>query len=484
LILTNISCGFNAGILNSYNLNPILGPSKTAVLHFFGYDIYQVVTDNNKEKITFNWYGNITLTLHLCRNALIDMKHALNADIVIIGAGTLGSSTAYYLSKHTGKRVVVVEKNTIGSGATSWAAALINRVRTKAEQIPMVLETYNAIVDLENELNTSLGYRKVGCLHIAASSQTQEIVEEIIDLAKTFDIEGERLTPEEVLKWFPWMNGAPIHNAFYMPDDVYIDGYMLASAYARAARNYGAKFMQRKKVHQILVERDKITGIQLEEGATIETPIVILAAGAWSNMLSFPLGIALPLAPVRSIYWLTSSNPDLFPAEMPMTFIPDAMVYLRPESGALLFGIRDRESLSFDPNKLPEAYDNYQFINDEDQWNLLLNETAGFQQFFPALYDTPISRCISGLSTYTADGKLVIGPSESITGFYAASGCMGAGVALSGGYGRLLMEIINGEKPFIDPSPFLPSRLGFLNPFSMDFMKRCSATRTGKKDGG
>ena len=406
------------------------------------------------------------------------------ADAIIIGSGTLGTAVSYYLSKAGLGEVIVIERNTIGSGSTSWAASLVNRIRTKTEQIPLVMETCRVIDNLESELNESLGYKRVGCLHLAASDQTHKSLQEIVRLSKVHLVEGEFVSRKDVGRRLPWINPDRVSSAYFMPGDFYLDAYILANAFARAAKFHGTVFMQNTGVSSILAGKGKVTGVKLHDNSVISSPLVINAGGAWANLLSYETGVSLPMAPVRSIYWLTKADSGKFPEDMPITFIPDAMVYTRPEAGSLLFGIRDRESKNFDPRKLPFDYTGYSFISDEAQWNILIEEGKRFKRFFPELYDTPIAHCISGLSTYTVDGRPVIGPCSALEGYYAATGCNGAGLSLAGGYGRLLKEFIFGEDTFVDHKSFLPDRLGLFDPFTEDFGQRCSATRSSKRHGG
>jgi 4-methylaminobutanoate oxidase (formaldehyde-forming) len=405
-------------------------------------------------------------------------------DILIVGAGMFGASVAYYLSKTQDARITVIDRNTIGSGATSYAASLINRIRTKTEQIPLVMETYSAIHDLEQELDISLGNKKVGCLHLASSDEVKSALEAIDRLAKNHNIEGSFITAEDVAEMLPWINKDRVRFSYYMPDDVYADSFVLASSYANMAKKNGVIFQQHQEVSGLLVEKDHVSGIELKDGSRIHAPVVVLAGGSWSNLLSYPIGVSLPMAPVRSIYWITNQNPAKFPLNMPMTFISEANVYTRPEAGGMLFGIRDRESKSFNPQSLPTKYDGISFISDEEQWDILLEEGDAFKLFFPDLHETPIAHCITGLSTYSVDGKFIIGPADSVKGVYIASGCVGAGVAVSGGVGRLIKELIYGEPTFMDYSLFKPERLGYFDPFAEDFGKKCSATRSNKNYGG
>lgn len=404
-------------------------------------------------------------------------------DVIVIGGGTIGAATAYYLSKQQIGKVALFDKGTIGGGAASWAASLLTQVRAKTDTIPLVQETYRALEALEAELGESIGAKRVGSLQIAGSEKTAASIDNLAEIATQFGIANHWVDAQEVKAMVPWINEGKVLNASFMPDDVFLEAFVLANAYAKAARRNGAALFQDTEVTEIVAENGRVTGVRTQQGF-YAAPFVVDAAGAWSNLLSMPQAIPLPMAPVRSIYWITRPNPALFPSNQPMTVIPDAMAYSRPETGGLLFGIRDRESPFVHPRELPETYNGRQFIESEKHWEILLDEGKEFREFFPGFEDVEIAHCITGVSTYTPDSRFVIGPSPRLEGFYAATGCVGAGVAMSAGFGRVVSELIAGQPPFTDISAFAPTRLGDFDPFSDGFMEQCSAARANKKDGG
>jgi len=404
-------------------------------------------------------------------------------DVIVIGSGTIGSATAYYLSKQKNAKIALFDKGEIGGGAASWAASLLTQVRSKTESIPLVKETYQAIIDLEAQLGESLGVRKVGSLQIVGSDKTAATIESLVEIADQYGINNQWVDAAEVKKMLPWINQDRVQKASFMPDDVFLDAYVLANAYVRAARQNGVAVFSNTEITEIVVENGAISGVKTRDNF-YPAANVVDAAGAWSNLLSAAHHIALPMAPVRSIYWITKADPVLFPSEQPMTVIPDAMAYSRPETGGLLFGIRDKESPYVNPKSLPETYNGKQFIEAEKHWEILQEEGGPFREFFPGLDDVGIVHCITGVSTYTPDSRFVLGADLSLPGFYAATGCVGAGVAMSAGFGRAVSELVHGQKPFTDISAFAPRRMGDFDPFDEAFMASCSAARAHKKDGG
>lgn len=103
--------------------------------------------------------------------------------------------------------------------------------------------------------------------------------------------------------------------------------------------------------------------------------------------------------------------------------------------------------------------------------------------FFPALSRAPIAHHVSGPSNYTFDGHPLIGDFTVLAGLFALSGCNGAGIAISGGAGRLLAEMVAGATCFVRPDIFKPDRLPDFDPFAPAFLAQCVAVRSGKTTG-
>lgn len=411
-------------------------------------------------------------------NLIID-----TVDAVVIGAGTIGSATAWHLAKRGLKNVVLIERNTIGSGNTSKAASLMTLVRTKEELIPLIQETYKNIEEIETYTGEKTGKNKVGTLHIASSEEAVLNLEKIVAIANKHNIKNKEISKDEVKKRVPWIETSSIIKTSFMEDDSYVDAYLLANAFAKAAKMQGAKIMQNTEVLELLSENNEIKGVKTTKGI-IMSPIVIDAAGSWSNLLSLQLNIPIPMAPVRSIYWITETIDSLFPKNHPMVVLPDAMAYSRPENGALLFGLREENSPHFHPNEL-NPNPNSDFLGPKnDAWDIIENYGKDFINYFPKFEEIGIKNCITGISTYTPDGYYTVGPFPNFKGFYSATGCAGAGVAGSGGIGRLVAEMALNIPLYADSEVFRIDRLTEFDPLSVSFRQRCADTRSKKKDGG
>jgi sarcosine oxidase subunit beta len=139
--------------------------------------------------------------------------------------------------------------------------------------------------------------------------------------------------------------------------------------------------------------------------------------------------------------------------------------------------------VSVHPSELPERMSGYIFKQDPNGWEFLIEGIPDFGKFIPLVEEIEISNYIRGLSNYTPDGNFVLGGLPALDGFIAATGCAGAGIAMSGGIGRLISELAAGRTSFVDPAPHRIDRFGEINPLDPEFLKRCADARSGKITG-
>ena len=403
------------------------------------------------------------------------------ADLLIVGGGLFGCSTAYhYCKRNPGKRVIVLERRTLFNASSSRAAALITRLRTKRPFIPLSLETYRSIEEMESLLGEYLGATWPGVLHVAASAEHAKGLDELAATASDFNLPSQWVSADEANKMSPWLDTASTEKILFTPGEGWCDPYLLGTLYARSAKQLGAEFLQDTEVTALLHEGDTVTGVHTTAG-TIHAGCVVLATGAWAPVLARPLNINIPMAAVRSQYWITDRSP-LFPEQSPIVLLPDAQSYARPNHGALLFGIRERNSLVEAPDRIPANVEDYQFSPDRGMADLaeVIDKLA---RFFPAVYDIPLKHYIAGFSCYTPDNYLSMGMPRGVKNLLLATGCVGAGVSVSGGVGLAFAEMAAGHPNPFDFSAFDLYRFGEIDPFSPAWLQRCADARSRKTSG-
>jgi len=410
------------------------------------------------------------------------MNRDKTADFVIIGGGIIGNAIACYLSNKIRNSTTVIDQNHLCTGSTSFSASLVTKLRSQVNLIPLIEETHKSIERFKEKLPDPVGEKRIGCIHVSVSDSTDIQLSNLYRIADLFKINAEFLQPNQVKKIVPWINEKPLRKALFAPDEFYIDGYLLGMAYAREAKLNGTRYLLNSEVDEIVTESGRITGVKIR-GNTIFSPVVIVAAGIWSNMLLEKLNISLPVAPVRSLYFMSGINIEKFPANHPICIMPDANAYTRPDNGSLLFGIRDNHSPFYNPHDISKQLHLQNFITPEEKWDILINETIVLQKLIENSGELEIAHTVAAPCAYTHDSNPVIGGIESIKGLYVATGCNGGGIAASGGFGRALAELVLDESPFTDIGPFYPHRLALESPLSEKFMNSCSLARSNKKSG-
>ena len=401
-----------------------------------------------------------------------------SAAVAIVGGGVLGCSIAWHLARAGQANVVVLERNDIGSGATARSAGLVARGRLHRETLQLVRRTREAIAELEAQLGEPVGFRRVGSVRVAASEERAAELATMDALLREHGVEVQNIDARRAGELVPWLDASRGRRISHVEDDGYVDAYQLASAYARAARERGVRIRTRTSVGRIVHEGGRVVGVETDRGR-IDADVVIDAAGAWAIGVAGAIGIPMGTAPVRSHYFITAPQPGAR-RDHPIVYLPDARAYARPEVGGLLLGVQEPQSRTYDARTLPDDIADFPLSSEGDDWSVLLEHAETLKTYIPRLEEMPLAHHITGLSTYTPDGKFILGRAGAMEGFFVAGGCCGTGVSASGGIGESIAELVLGRPPRVDLAPFRPDRFGAIDPYGEEFRERCAAARAGK----
>jgi len=403
--------------------------------------------------------------------------NAQRTAVVIIGGGVIGCSIAWHLTRRGQRDVIVVERNDLGSGATSRSAGLVARGRLHPPAMTMVRQTREAFDALE-ALGHDAGFQRVGSLRVAASEpRAQELASMDAMLAQA-GIAVRNPDAAEAREMARLLDTTTALRRSYVEDDGYVDAYRLTTAYAAAARAAGVRILPRTEVQAVLHTAGRVTGVNTSAGE-IHADTVINAGGAWGIGLALAAGYPMGAAPTRSHYYITAPLPDV-PRAFPLIYLPDARAYARPEVGGVLLGVQEPRSRTYDASTLPADIGTYPLSDAGNEWAELAEHADTLRPFFPALDRWPLAHHITGLSTYTPDGRFLLGRAGPLAGYLVAGGCCGTGVSCSGGIGDALAALALDQAPVADLTDFDAMRFGEIDPCTPAFRERCAAARAGK----
>lgn len=403
------------------------------------------------------------------------------AEVVIVGGGIIGCSIAYHLCRLGIADVLVLERNELSGQATARAAGLVLHASSDRNTVRMVSRTRAAMAELEENFGEDPGFRQVGSLSALVSEERLRDTLAVEALLAQEGLPVEPLDTREAQKVCPWLDLTDAVRITRLGADGYVDGARLGMSYAHASRQLGARIRRGVAVDGFIRDGSRVAGVATRDGA-VRSGKVVCAAGAWSIKLLHGLGWGMPAAPVRSHYWITVPDGTGAP-ERPNVLLPDLRTYFRPEVGGMVLGFQEPRSQIYDPYGLPETMEAAMHYDEAADVDLLVEHAALLRPLIPSLDTWRFSHHIVGLSMYTPDGKLLLGPVPAVEDLIVAGGCCGSGIAMSGGIGFALAELIAGRSPTIDLAIFDPTRFGDVNPAATSFRERCAAARAGKSHG-
>jgi len=366
-----------------------------------------------------------------------------SANIVIIGGGAVGCGVAYSLAKTGVEDVVLLEKEpTLAAATSGQAAGLVGQVRNSVERTKLAMWSVQTFSELQADDIANPGWRQVGSLRVALNDERVREFEGMKTVADEAGLETEFIDPAAAQGHWPLMDFSAAKAVLWCSSDGYLQPSDLTMAYVAHARRMGTQFLTSTPARSIRVEGGRVTGVEIGAGV-IACETVINAAGVHAYHLAQSVGLELPIVPVRHEFFVTVHSEGLEPS-LPVVRIPDAGLYLRAETNALLCGGWEPEGLSTDPHEFPLATDPPAIDPDYGVLGWFAEQLA---PHLPKVSDLGVRSVFRGWPTFTPDGRFIIGPSSRVPGFVMAGGCNAHGVSGSAGIGRHVVESMLEDTP-------------------------------------
>jgi glycine/D-amino acid oxidase-like deaminating enzyme len=370
------------------------------------------------------------------------------ADVVVIGGGATGTSIAWQLARRGAGRVVLIEKAGIAAGGTGWSSALIRQHYTHEALARMALHSLRVFERFDEIVGGDAGFRRLGFLVLVKPEDAATLAANVA-MHQSVGIESSVLSPDEVGELEPRIARDDIGAAAWEPGSGFADPVGTTAGYAEAARRNGAELRVNVEAEAIVAGPDGVERVETSAGP-IATRTVVVAAGYRTRELVRPLGVDLPVTPVRHDIAIVARTPD-FGAPHPIISDRINGSYFRPEGDEMtLIGTTAADEGHEDP-EVEQTREPYP----EDTETLVMR----FWRRFPSQEEATLRRGYTGVYDCSPDLQPLLGPVPQIPGLHVAVGFSGHGFKLSPVVGEAVAErIIDGRSPLVDLDLFSPNR--------------------------
>jgi sarcosine oxidase subunit beta len=352
------------------------------------------------------------------------------AEVVIIGGGINGCSIAYQLAKKE-VDVVVVEKNYLSSGATGACGAGIRQQWSTKENAELAIESINIFEKLSKELEEDIGLRQGGYLIAVHDDKEMKQAEKNVDMQRSLGLKVDILKPNQINDIVPILDveGMKAIGATFCPTDGHANPFKTTFAYANAARRNGAEIYTHTEVVDIKLNNKKINAVVTDKG-TIQTNVVVNAAGIDSIKIAEMAKIKLPLTPFRKEIMATERLKPMFEA-MVISF-KDGIYFSQQDEGQIVGGI-----------PIPEERSGYKTI---PTFAFLQHMSKTLTRYAPILKHVNMLRHWTGFYDVTPDARPILGEIKEVKDFIQCNGFSGHGFMISPMVSKIISDFIANGK--------------------------------------
>lgn len=380
------------------------------------------------------------------------MNGRQTAEIIVIGGGVIGCSTAYNLARQGAKNVVLLERKSVCSGGTAKSCAIcrthysIHPNRLHAVESLKIFENFKEIVGGDAEA----GFHRTGYIILGPEAHRQPMLD-VFKAQNELGIDTAVLTPEEAHKLHPLLQFDDVQVIGYDTRAGYCDPHLTTTSYVQRAKELGVSVRTDTPVTGLQLN-GRLKKVQTPDG-TIEAPVVVLIAGPWTNDIGKRVGLNFPYEVTRhKVITLKINQPyDLdWPTVKDLT--TPTKVYFRPETGGVvLVGTGDHGDPIEDADTLRDDQVDMEHVE----------RIAGLMAHrMPSFVDAQYTAGWTGPYDITPDWNPIIGAVPGHEGLFVGVGFSGHGFKMAPTVGESLAQTILDLPVRVPIDAYSPTRFG------------------------
>ena len=380
------------------------------------------------------------------------MKSMEQKKIVIIGAGIVGCSIAYYLNKMGQRNITVIEQGPLfeTGGSTSHAPGLVFQLGFSKVLTTLANQTVETFKELSNEGQPS--FYTVGSLEVANTKERLEDLKRKAGVGKSWGMEALVLSPEECVEKCSLINPDNILGGLYVPSDGIAKPLRAIDTMVKFSESCGTKFHGHAEVTDIEVLDSHVKSVETSAGR-FEADLIICCAGFWGPRIGEMVGVTIPLQPIAHQYVFSHALQELADEteEVTAPLIRDQnnAMYFRQVFNGIGIGSYQHRPLPVEVSEITKYGEAKEMpsvkpFTPEDFFGKPWKDA---QELIPGLKQAGVKRGINGIFSFTPDGMPLLGESQNVRGFWVAEAIW---VTQSAGVGKQMAEWIVNGVPTLD----------------------------------
>ena len=414
----------------------------------------------------------------------------LETEVVVVGGGIVGACTALFLARK-GIPVALCEKGTIGEEQSSRNWGWVRKMGRDPREIPLMKHSMQIWAGLADLIGADPGFRVDGITYFCDREEDLAKYEGWMKAVAEFDLDSRFVSRSEIGQFAPGAT-RKFAGGLHTASDGFAEPHIATRLIARGAEKLGARIIEGCAVRGFELEGSKVREVVSEKGC-IRCKAVVLAGGIWSSLFARNMGVKVPqlkmlsqvmrTRPVKSdLVGCGSGNGFGFRKRLdggynvgmrsahPVDIVPDSFRFFRDyipalknEWRAMKFRLGRRtlqETMMLGGWKMDQRspFETHRVMRPVPGHKILDQATINIKGLFPAFKDMVINERMSAWIDVTPDAIPVISAVDAISGFYISTGYSGHGFGIAPGAGQLMSELITGDTPVVDPSPFRHNR--------------------------